>query len=134
MRRFFAGLCVVLYLIGTTELSQFLKLGYLVDHYLVHKTENASISLLEFIDIHYLQAPIIDADYEEDMKLPFKAHNDNHSTGSSNYFFSYTSTVLKLSIPSVSYFKFYPANSSIHTSQFGNKVFQPPRTTFIPTV
>ncbi len=60
---------------GSTEAHQLLKIGYLVEHYLEHK--NASnLNLLEFIDLHYVQPTVVDDDYAEDMKLPFKSHNE----------------------------------------------------------
>ncbi len=75
MRKLFTYIIISLYIFGSTEAYQLLKVGYLVEHYLEHKNAN-NLSLLEFIDVHYIQPTIMDADYAEDMKLPFKSHHD----------------------------------------------------------
>ena len=64
-----------IYLISLTELSQLMKLPMLVEHYLEHKEENKNLSVLGFLYIHYAQKNVKDADYEKDMKLPFKTPN-----------------------------------------------------------
>ena len=75
MKKIITYIAISFYLLGTTEASELLKLGNFVSHYIEHK--NASnVSFLEFIKIHYVQATIIDDDYSEDQKLPFKSHND----------------------------------------------------------
>lgn len=45
----------------------------LVQHYIEHKHENNHLSLLVFLDIHYAHGSPRDADYDKDMKLPFKS-------------------------------------------------------------
>ncbi len=51
---------------------QLLKLPKLVTHYMEHRAENKSITLAQFLVIHYLRPTVADADYEHDMQLPFK--------------------------------------------------------------
>lgn len=75
MKKIITYIAISFYLLGTTEASELLKLGYFVDHFIEHN-KASNISLLEFIDIHYVKATIIDDDYSEDQKLPFKCHND----------------------------------------------------------
>ena len=61
---------------SATEIYQLLKLPLLVEHYLEHKKEKNDMSIWEFLHIHYAQRIVYDKDYEKDMKLPFKSHND----------------------------------------------------------
>jgi len=73
MRRLAAIFLLTSYLLSATELYEFVKLPMLVKHYLEHKEENKNMSLLEFLSIHYAQETVVDSDYAEDMKLPFKS-------------------------------------------------------------
>ena len=65
--------CFAIYFLATTQLSELLKLPMLVQHYIEHKHENNHLSLLGFLDIHYAHGSPRDADYDKDMKLPFKS-------------------------------------------------------------
>lgn len=61
-------------MISTTELHQLLKLPFLVEHFIDHKKQNSSITFLEFLDKHYAKGKVVDEDYAEDMRLPFKSN------------------------------------------------------------
>lgn len=61
---------------ATTELYQLLKLPFLIEHFVKHKEQNNDITLVEFLFLHYAHGDVKDADYEEDMKLPFKSHSN----------------------------------------------------------
>lgn len=63
------------YLFTTTELGQLLKIPILISHYLEHKA-SSNLSLSQFLNMHYAQGDIKDADYANDMKLPFKTHEN----------------------------------------------------------
>ncbi len=120
-------LFISLYLIGTTELSQLLKIGYFVEHYIEHRNINQNLSLAEFIDIHYVQPTVIDDDYTEDMQLPFKTHNDCHSYANSSF-----ALYLKQEISITTPFIEYSANHKTYInpnniSQYLDEIFQPPR-------
>ncbi|MBL7918770.1 MAG: hypothetical protein JNJ40_00560 [Bacteroidia bacterium] len=52
-----------------------MKLPLFVKHFIEHKSKDAKLTLPEFIEMHYANADVRDADYDEDMKLPFKTHN-----------------------------------------------------------
>ncbi len=64
---------------ATTELYQLLKLPFLVEHFMEHKEQNKHITLLDFLYLHYANGNVKDADYEKDMKLPFKTQNNHVS-------------------------------------------------------
>lgn len=67
---------VVVYLFGATEASQLLKLPVLVQHYYEHKAGNASVTLVQFLHMHYMGHDDNDDDNLRDMQLPFKTMND----------------------------------------------------------
>lgn len=75
MKRGIAIFFLSAYLISLTELNQFVKLPLLVKHFIEHKEKDTSISFLKFLDMHYAHGDVKDADYDEDMKLPFKSHD-----------------------------------------------------------
>lgn len=60
------------FLLSTTELHQFLKLPVLFKHFQVHKKQDKSLSLLDFLVLHYSQDHPIDNDDSDDNQLPFK--------------------------------------------------------------
>lgn len=127
MKKVLTYLFISLYLIGTTELSQLLKIGYFVEHYIEHRNINQNLSLTEFIDIHYVQPTVIDDDYTEDMQLPFKTHNDCHSYANSS-FVLYLKQEISITTPFIEYsanHKTYINPNNI--SQYLDEIFQPPR-------
>ena len=68
-------LCV--YLFSFTEVKELLKLPNLVEHYISHTITNKNTTFFSFVNLHYLKKQTKDADYKQDMKLPFKTHEDN---------------------------------------------------------
>ncbi len=64
-----------IYVISITELAQLAKLPILIEHFAEHKQKNKDLSLLDFLYMHYSQSANKDADYDKDMKLPFKSHD-----------------------------------------------------------
>ncbi len=127
VKKILTYLFVSLYLIGTTELSQLLKIGYFIEHYIEHRNVNENLSLVEFIDIHYVQPTVMDDDYTEDMQLPFKTHNDCHSYSNSSF-----AVDLKQEISIITPFIEYSANHKAYInpnniSQYLDEIFQPPR-------
>jgi hypothetical protein len=58
--------------LSTTEFCQLLKLHVLVAHYQEHKAENSDLTFFSFLKMHYFNNNPKDADYDKDMKLPFK--------------------------------------------------------------
>ncbi|HEX6426519.1 MAG TPA: hypothetical protein VF008_02490 [Niastella sp.] len=72
MKRWSAILFLFIYILGSTNAFQFLKLPLLVSHYIKHKKESPYITLGSFFKMHYIDPQPMDADYNEDMQLPFK--------------------------------------------------------------
>ena len=75
MKKYIAIAFLLLYLMTTTELRQLLKFPLLVEHFSEHQSENKSITLWNFLCMHYANGSEHDADYDKDMKLPFKSHS-----------------------------------------------------------
>ena len=63
---------LIIHLTSFCEARQLVKFPKLIEHYITHKAENKNISILVFLKIHYFDEQVVDSDYEEDMKLPFK--------------------------------------------------------------
>ncbi|QNK61514.1 hypothetical protein H7F33_13195 [Pedobacter sp. PAMC26386] len=78
MKKSIVILLLSLFLVSTTELSQLLKLPLLVEHYIQHKKQNKNLTVWQFLCIHYAHGDVRDADYDQDMKLPFKT-SDHYS-------------------------------------------------------
>jgi hypothetical protein len=73
LKKTIAIFLVAIYLLATTQLSELFKLPLLVQHFNEHKQENLSLSFIDFLKIHYAHGSTKVADYDEDMKLPFKS-------------------------------------------------------------
>lgn len=77
MKRYVSIVLLFFYVFSMTEVHQLLKAPKLVEHFIEHKNENKGITLISFLEMHYLNGFTKDADFEKDMKLPFKASQDN---------------------------------------------------------
>ncbi|HAN39044.1 MAG TPA: hypothetical protein DCQ29_09100 [Chitinophagaceae bacterium] len=62
-------------MLGGTELRELCKLPLLVQHFKEHRQENPTMSLMAFLKLHYLEVQQKDADFQQDMELPFKAQH-----------------------------------------------------------
>ena len=70
MKRSFAFLMLLLYLVANTELQQLAKLPAFFEHYQVHKKKDPGVDLLAFTILHYIKGDGADARHEQ---LPFKS-------------------------------------------------------------
>src|SRR6187402_2725615 len=77
VKKIFALMFGVLILNSATEMHQLLKLPFLIRHYLHHRNEDSSMSIMDFLKIHYAngQHPN-DNDDSDDNELPFKSIGD----------------------------------------------------------
>ncbi len=53
-------------------INELFQIGQLASHFQDHESENPEMTIWTFIQIHYINETIVDEDYAEDMKLPFK--------------------------------------------------------------
>lgn len=114
------------YLISSTELRQLLKFPMLLQHYTEHKAANQSLSLLQFLAMHYNDEDIIDLDYSKDQQLPFKSMNGY--TGATLSISEPTTFFIHLPKPvhnsSISYF--IPNDDFVKTVVLSS-IWQPPK-------
>lgn len=75
MKRWIIYLFLFTYLSNFTVARQLAKLPNLLEHYISHKALNEEMSIFAFFKMHYVDEQIVDSDYLEDMKLPFKTHD-----------------------------------------------------------
>lgn len=113
------------YLTTSSELGQFFKFHSLITHYQEHKAENQSITVWQFLIVHYASADEVDADYHKDMQLPFKSHSEcGHLLVMIPDFTDYSSFILDgfslTSNPIPNYWAIY--NNSI-----ADNIWQPPQ-------
>jgi len=114
-----------IYLISATEMSQLLKMPLLVQHYLEHKEENHSITIWQFLYMHYALENAKDLD-KEDMKLPFKTSTNISHTIALGLPHS-TDFEQKSKAFSVETKKTYYYQSDFASSNFLSFIWQPPK-------
>jgi len=125
MRKAIAILLTSIYLFGTTEAYQALKLPLLIEHYIQHKQEDPQLTLLGFLKLHYSGKTVFDADYQQDMRLPFKTQQN---TG----FFSSVNDIpqpmgIEVDSPLQISTDYIMLDTRLDFSTFRHAVFQPPR-------
>lgn len=77
MKRIVAIFLLLTLLFTQTELKQLNKLPFMVQHFLMHNQNGMTLG--QFITHHYFSGENKYADYEQDMKLPFKSFDSSHS-------------------------------------------------------
>ncbi len=117
---------LAIYLLSTTQLGELLKLPILVHHFVEHKTENKNLSFLAFLEIHYAHGSPHDADYDKDMKLPFKTIS--HSNIAS---ISFCTPIPNFKHNPIVYFQSnkqqFSAYSFTYSSAFLSSIWEPPK-------
>lgn len=80
---------------------------------------------MAFINIHYLETTVIDSDYAEDQKLPFKSHNDCKlqitEVDKTQYNYGIEIQSVELNTPNTQY------KSPLLSNKYLDEIFQPPR-------
>jgi hypothetical protein len=114
------------YLISATEIYQILKLPLLLEHYNEHKFLNEGTTLWSFLIIHYTNNDIKYADYEEDMRLPFKSHEGCANALSLSFIQNFTSIKIRNLFEKER--KIYViSNDNILNSTYLSTIWQPPK-------
>ena len=114
------------YVLSTTQVTELLKLPKLFEHYQMHSNWNEHETFLEFLAEHYSDDSKQNADYDEDMKLPFKTINN-----SGNFMISYIPVTqgfkLAKKINVVEASKWSPAPANMLSSAHLSTIWQPPK-------
>lgn len=126
MKKLIAILFLTVYVFSATEFNQLLKLPLLVEHYIEHKEENKLITFLEFLHMHYSTAHAKDADYNKDMKLPFKSTGNTIAFNALNCLQPNLETELNYPVQnSKAFYSIY--SEHIPNSALLNSIWQPPK-------
>ena len=125
VKKAIAILLMSLYLFGTTEAYQALKLPLLVEHYINHKHENPHLTLLGFLKLHYSGKTVFDADYKQDMRLPFKTQENTSIFSAVNDIPQ--PIVISVGRPLPASAEYFLLDARVDFSAFPHSIFQPPR-------
>lgn len=81
MKRVFFLTFMSIYLLGSTEFSQLLKLPMIFIHYKNHLADNDDLDFVYFLESHYDEfGDGLSSDDEEESKMPFMQSSHNVST------------------------------------------------------
>lgn len=97
----------------------------MVEHFIEHRDENKSISLYQFLYMHYAMGNVRDADNDGDMKLPFKTHENCVANVLTIYPPSQKISITR-SVPLLEK-KHFRMREHILQSSFLSNIWQPPR-------
>ena len=126
MKKYISILLISIYLFSFQEFRQVFKLPNLIEHVVKHRIENGAFSLEGFLKHHYFSGNVIDNDYAQDQKLPFKQIDFNHF--STIVFVLETFDDIKIENPKRLFTEnknfFIYKNNFI--SEFQHSIFQPP--------
>jgi hypothetical protein len=61
-----------IYMLSFAEMHQFLRMPVLIQHFMEHRHQDPSVSLLSFLKLHYIHQYVKDEDYQRDSQLPFR--------------------------------------------------------------
>lgn len=125
LRKFISIFFLAVYLLSTTQMFELLKMPLLVEHYIEHKEENKNLSFLDFLEFHYLYGNPKDADYDKDMKLPFKTISCLGN--STSIFIPQTGTDINKITSFVDDYKGSSEYSFHYTRSFFSSIWQPPK-------
>jgi len=132
MRRWSAILFLFTYILGSTNACQLLKLPLLVSHYIKHKKESPDITLGSFFKMHYIDPQPMDADYNEDMQLPFKTPPVTLCRNMP--LFVPMLPQIAIRVPVVDKQPQLVLNDDIPFAFVVNNIFQPPRNSALPVI
>jgi hypothetical protein len=79
MKKVLLYLLLFVVIAEVSELDQLAKLPVLFQHFAEHQERDKSVSLMQFISMHYWGDDMNDNDDDRDMQLPFKKLDDHHS-------------------------------------------------------
>ncbi len=59
-------------MVSTTHIVEMVKVPFVISHYLDHRHADGHMKFWDFLCMHYMKSHPRDADFDKDMKLPFK--------------------------------------------------------------
>ncbi len=125
MKNIIAIFFLLTYLFGATDASQVIRFPLLVKHYMRHKGDDPSITVMSFLKLHYVGQQPIDSDYQQDMQLPFKTPTDVYMVSSPTIL--PVEPQLSFHVPVVIQVKHSLLNDQVPPYRFPHQIFQPPK-------
>lgn len=128
MKKYCSILFASIYLFSVSQVNELLKMPILVTHFMEHQQENSNLTLWDFLCEHYAHGEVFDADYDKDMKLPFKS---NHSGCSCSSIITFLEPIPIFAFESKTFSKSYKKPSFGCTfsfiSNYQSSIWQPPK-------
>ena len=122
-RQLVVGIVASLFMFSSTELHELLRIPMLVSHYNQHSRQDASMSVGDFLQLHYTATHPDDKDDQDDRELPFKS-----LAGINHLDQQWPSPILFVTVPyspqQTVYNVFYQQGAPAH---FVDGIFHPPR-------
>ena len=126
MKKLISILLISSFLISSTEFYQILKVPFLLEHFKEHKSLNEGTTFWSFLSMHYSNSDIKYADYDKDMRLPFKSSEG--SLHLLNISFIHYSSSTKLHKPFAKTLKIYKVfKDHKFQSTYLSNIWQPPK-------
>jgi hypothetical protein len=79
VKHFFLYLFIIQFATGHNPLVEVLRMSNLVEHYREHQAQKADISIIEFLQLHYLDEKHHEADTQHE-KLPMHCHAEHFAS------------------------------------------------------
>lgn len=117
---------LIAYLFSATELNQLLKLPFMVRHFIEHNEKDKGVGLLNFLCLHYHDHGMKNAKDENDMKLPFKSH-ENCVSSSLSVFIPAHFEGFVVKLIAISEKEQIPYSEDFISSAFLSSIWQPPK-------
>lgn len=114
------------FLISSTEFYQVLKVPFLLEHFTEHKNLNEGTTFWSFLSMHYSNNDIKYADYDKDMRLPFKSSEGSlHLLSISFIHYSSSTKLHKPFAMTLNSYKVF--NDHEFQSTYLSNIWQPPK-------
>lgn len=126
MKKQISILLLLVYLFSFQEFRQVLKFPFFIEQFVKHQIINEDYSLLGFFKHHYLDGEVLDSDYKEDMKLPFKKITHDFSSNINLYLPIFTEIKLERKLVVIELISHHFKEQNFFISEFYLKIFQPP--------
>jgi hypothetical protein len=126
LKKWISILFLSTYLLTATELNELFKLPLLVEHFVQHNEGNKHVNFWEFLCDHYSTDSIKDADYDEDMKLPFKSQSHFEKNNNINSF-CFELAIQINNLPSFIVKDFVILSEQLNNNSSINTIWQPPK-------
>ena len=127
MKKAVAIFFLSVYMLSFSEMHQFLRIPVLIQHFIEHRHQDPSISLLSFLSLHYIHQFEMDEDHQRDEQLPFR-HADCCAVTTNLSCECPANTVMELPVRTVeTKNEFILHNEDSHSLLSVADIFQPPR-------